>query len=73
MLLDEVQVVPAENLRTITEKIKVHCKLVLTATLVCEDGQIDDLHFLVGPKLYEANYIDLQYQGYLTRVQCIKV
>lgn len=68
MLLDEVQVVPAENFRKITEKIKVHCKLGLTATLVREDGQIDDLHFLVGPKLYEANWIDLQDQGYLARV-----
>ena len=73
MLLDEVQVVPADNFRKITEKIKVHCKLGLTATLVREDGQIDDLHFLVGPKLYEANWIDLQDQGYLARVQCIEV
>ena len=59
MLLDEVQVVPAQNFSKITERIKAHCKLGLTATLVREDGKIDDLHFLIGPKLYEANWIDL--------------
>jgi DNA excision repair protein ERCC-3 len=59
MLLDEVQVVPAMNFRKITENIKVHCKLGLTATLKREDGKIDDLHYLIGPKMYEANWIDL--------------
>lgn len=39
-----------------------HCKLGLTATLVREDEKIKDLHFLVGPKLYEANWIDLTNQ-----------
>lgn len=72
MLLDEVQVVPAQNFRLITE-IQAHCKLGLTATLVREDGKIDDLHFLIGPKLYEANWIDLQERGYLARAQCIEV
>ena len=32
----------------------------LTATLVREDEKIDDLNFLIGPKLYEANWLDLQ-------------
>jgi DNA excision repair protein ERCC-3 len=73
MLMDEVQVVPAENFRKIAENIKVHCKLGLTATLEREDGKIDDVHFLIGPKLYEANWIDLQDRGYLARVQCIEV
>lgn len=53
--------------------MRAHCKLGLTATLVREDGKIDDLHFLIGPKLYEANWIDLQDRGYLARVQCIEV
>lgn len=38
-----------------------------------EDGKIRDLHYLIGPKLYEANWIDLQDRGYLARVQCIEV
>jgi len=59
LLLDEVQVAPAQNFSKISEIVKTHCKLGLTATLVREDGKIDDLNFLVGPKLYEANWIDL--------------
>jgi DNA excision repair protein ERCC-3 len=43
--------------------INAHCKLGLTATLVREDNKIKDLSFLVGPKLYEANWIDLTNQG----------
>eukprot|EP00965_Chrysotila_dentata_P120999 4001623-Pleurochrysis_carterae.AAC.3 len=27
---------------------------------VREDEKIDDLNFLIGPKLYEANWLDLQ-------------
>ena len=59
MLLDEVQVAPAQNFSRITEIVKAHCKLGLTATLVREDGKISELNFLIGPKLYEANWIDL--------------
>jgi DNA excision repair protein ERCC-3 len=36
------------------------CKLGLTATLVREDNLIEDLFFLIGPKLYEANWLDLR-------------
>ena len=65
--------VPANNFKKITENVKAHCKLGLTATLVREDDKIDDLHYLIGPKLYEANWIDLQERGYLAKVQCIEV
>jgi DNA excision repair protein ERCC-3 len=34
--------------------------LGLTATLVREDDKIEDLNHLIGPKLYEANWLDLQ-------------
>lgn len=58
-LLDEVQVVPAEMFRKVLTVCKSHCKLGLTATLVREDQKISDLNFLIGPKLYEANWLDL--------------
>ena len=48
-------------------------KLGLTATMVREDGKIEDLQYLVGPKLYEANWTDLTNAGYLARVQCVEV
>jgi DNA excision repair protein ERCC-3 len=34
------------------------------------DDKIADLNFLIGPKLYEANWLELQSKGYLAKVQC---
>ena len=73
MLLDEVHVAPAQMFRRVLQVCSAHCKLGLTATLVREDGLIKDLNFLVGPKLYEANWMDLTQQGYLASVQCCEV
>jgi DNA excision repair protein ERCC-3 len=73
MILDEVQVVPADMFRKILSVIKSHCKLGLTATLVREDNKIEDLNFLIGPKHYEANWLDLQKEGYLARVKCVEI
>ena len=52
---------------------KSHCKLGLTATLVREDERISDLNFLIGPKLYEANWLDLTNAGHIANVQCAEV
>jgi DNA excision repair protein ERCC-3 len=38
-----------------------------------EDNKIKDLSFLVGPKLYEANWMDLTKEQYLARAQCVEV
>jgi DNA excision repair protein ERCC-3 len=73
MILDEVHVAPADMFQTVVRKIHAHCKLGLTATLVREDNKIEDLAFIVGPKLYEANWIDLTLQGYLAKVDCLEV
>jgi DNA excision repair protein ERCC-3 len=56
LILDEVQVVPAQMFRQVISLIRSHCKLGLTATLVREDEKIRELNFLIGPKLYEANW-----------------
>ena len=53
--------------------MKAHCKLGLTATLVREDERIADLNFLIGPKLYEANWLDLTRAGHIANVQCAEV
>ncbi|KAH7354224.1 DNA repair helicase rad25 [Plectosphaerella cucumerina] len=73
MLLDEVHVVPANIFRKVTSSIKTHSKLGLTATLLREDDKISDLNFLIGPKLYEANWMELSQQGHIARVQCAEV
>ncbi|KAK9830608.1 hypothetical protein WJX81_004839 [Elliptochloris bilobata] len=73
LLLDEVHVVPAQMFRKVIGIVKAHCKLGLTATLVREDERISDLNFLIGPKLYEANWLDLTRAGHIANVQCVEV
>ena len=31
------------------------------------------MNFLIGPKLYEANWMELQNNGFIARVQCAEV
>lgn len=73
MVLDEVHTIPAKQFRRVLTVVQAHCKLGLTATLVREDDKISDLNFLIGPKLYEANWMELQSGGYIARVQCAEV
>ncbi len=73
MILDEVHVVPASIFRRVTHSIATHSKLGLTATLLREDDKIRDLNFLIGPKLYEANWMELADQGHIAKVQCAEV
>jgi len=73
LIADEVHVVPANIFKKVTYAIASHAKLGLTATLLREDDKIDDLNFLIGPKLYEANWQELSEQGHIARVQCAEV
>lgn len=73
MLLDEVHTIPAKMFRRVLTIVQAHCKLGLTATLVREDDKIQDLNFLIGPKLYEANWLELQNGGFIAKVQCAEV
>lgn len=73
MVLDEVHVVPAQMFRKTVSTVSHHCKLGLTATLVREDDKIQDLNFLIGPKLYEADWQDLSARGHIARVEGAEV
>lgn len=73
VLFDEVHVVPANMFRRVVSTIIAHCKLGLTATLVREDEKIEDLNFLIGPKLYEADWQGLSQQGHIATVECTEV
>ncbi|CAI8001510.1 General transcription and DNA repair factor IIH helicase subunit XPB [Geodia barretti] len=73
MILDEVQTIPADKFRRTLAVVQAHTKLGLTATLVREDDKIQDLNFLIGPKLYEANWMELQNNGFIAKVQCAEV
>ena len=73
ILLDEVHVVPARLFRRVLSSVRAHLKLGLSATLLREDSLISDLFFLIGPKLYEGNWLDLTAAGYLASVSCKEV
>ncbi|KAI8918568.1 P-loop containing nucleoside triphosphate hydrolase protein [Powellomyces hirtus] len=73
LLLDEVHVVPAEMFRKVLTIAAAHAKLGLTATLVREDDKIGNLNYLIGPKLFEANWMDLARKGHIAQVQCAEV
>jgi superfamily II DNA or RNA helicase len=73
LFFTEVQTIPAKMFRKVLTIVNAHTKLGLTATLVREDDKIADLNFLIGPKLYEANWMELQNNGYIARVQCAEV
>lgn len=73
LIFDEVQFAPAPAFRRINDICRSHCKIGLTATLVREDDLINDLQWLIGPKLDEANWLELQHGGYLAKAKCSEV
>ena len=70
LLLDEVHIVPADMFKKTLGIVSSHSKLGLTATLLREDDKIAHLNWLIGPKLYEANWQDLARAGYIANVAC---
>ncbi|GET90319.1 helicase, putative [Leishmania tarentolae] len=73
LLLDEVHTALAHHFQDVLNTIKYKCVLGLSATLLREDDKIGDLRHLVGPKLYEANWLDLTRAGFLANVECAEV
>jgi len=73
MVLDEVHLVPAKIFRKVTNQIRSHTKLGLTATMVREDDLIQDLPCLVGPKLFELDIFTLRMHNFIAPVDCIEL
>lgn len=73
LILDEVHVVPANVFRKVLTTVAAHTKLGLTATLLREDDKIEDLNFLIGPKLFEANWMDLAGRGHIAKVEANEI
>ena len=73
VVCDEVHVAPAEKFKKCMTLVKSRCKLGLTATLVREDDKVQSLFWMMGPKLYEANWLDLQRDGHIAHVKCVEV
>ncbi|MCL6592606.1 MAG: DEAD/DEAH box helicase, partial [Alicyclobacillus sp.] len=72
VIYDEVHVLPAPLFR-LTADLQGARRLGLTATLVREDGAETDVFSLIGPKLYEVGWRELEQQGYLAAVECREV
>ncbi|CCW59579.1 unnamed protein product [Phytomonas sp. EM1] len=73
LLLDEVHTALARHFQEVLNKIRYKCVLGLSATLLREDDRIANLRHLVGPKLYEANWLELTRAGFLAKMECAEV
>ncbi len=69
---DEVHLLPAPVFR-MTADLQSRRRLVLTATLVREDGQEGDVFSLIGPKRYDVPWRDIEAQGWIAPAECVEV
>ncbi|MEM7260653.1 MAG: DNA repair helicase XPB [Planctomycetota bacterium] len=72
IVYDEVHLLPAPVFR-FTAEIQARRRLGLTATLVREDGREDEVFTLIGPRIYELPWRDLEADGHIASVRCIEV
>ncbi|MEM7164021.1 MAG: DNA repair helicase XPB [Planctomycetota bacterium] len=72
IVYDEVHLLPAPVFR-FTAEIQARRRLGLTATLVREDGREEEVFTLIGPRIYEQPWRDLEADGYIAPVRCVEV
>lgn len=72
IVYDEVHLLPAPVFR-ITAEIQATRRLGLTATLVREDGQEEDVFTLIGPKRFDVPWKVLESQGWIATAHCLEV
>ncbi|WP_435368218.1 DNA repair helicase XPB [Paenibacillus polysaccharolyticus] len=72
IIYDEVHLLPAPVFRA-TADIQATRRLGLTATLIREDGCEQDVFSLIGPKLYDMPWKELEHQGWIAEVKCQEV
>ena len=65
--------VPADTFESAVRRLEARCLLGLTATMLREDDRIASLYQLVGLRLYETSWKQLEDDGYLARCQCFHV
>jgi len=56
-----------------TASIQATRRLGLTATLIREDGQEDDVFALIGPKRYEQRWKSLENSGWIANAICVQI
>ena len=72
IIYDEVHLLPAPVFQA-TASLQARRRLVLTATLVREDGKEDDVFALIGPKKYDVPWKELEHQGWIAKAICTEV
>ncbi len=72
IIYDEVHLLPAPVFR-FTAGIQARRRLGLTATLVREDGREDEVFTLIGPRIYDLPWRDLEQDGFIASVRCVEV
>ncbi len=72
IIYDEVHLLPAPVFR-MTATIQATRRLGLTATLVREDGQEEDVFSLIGPRRYEQRWKALEHSGWIASAECIEI
>ncbi|MCA8958925.1 MAG: DEAD/DEAH box helicase [Planctomycetes bacterium] len=72
IIYDEVHLLPAPVFR-FTAEIQARRRLGLTATLVREDGREEEVFTLIGPRIYELPWRDLERDGFIAQVRCVEV
>lgn len=72
IIYDEVHMLPAPVFR-MTAELQATRRLGLTATLVREDGRERDVFSLIGPKLYEMPWKQLERHGHIAELRCEEV
>ncbi|NRA74832.1 MAG: helicase, partial [Planctomycetes bacterium] len=72
IIYDEVHMLPAPVFR-FTAEIQARRRLGLTATLIREDGREDEVFTLIGPRIYDMPWRDLEKEGFIARVRCVEV
>ena len=72
IIYDEVHLLPAPVFR-FTAEIQARRRLGLTATLVREDGREDEVFTLIGPRIYDLPWRDLEREGFIASVKCVEM
>lgn len=72
IIYDEVHLLPAPVFR-VTAELQATRRLGLTATLVREDGQEEDVFSLIGPKRFDMPWKDLERQGWIATAECHEI
>ncbi|NLN92271.1 MAG: DEAD/DEAH box helicase family protein [Candidatus Hydrogenedens sp.] len=72
VIYDEVHTLPAPVFRA-TASIQAKRRLGLTATLVREDGQEEEVFSLIGPKKYDVPWKVLERQGWIAEASCAEI